>query len=152
MHLGERRKILNYATIPNIAPLPLAASSRGHLLPAAPSATPAASLPSTVGRSPRLLRVASCCYALLYRWYAAAPCPRHRRGQTWRRDCQWSTRRRWRRRCGEAGGLGWRQLAVVEVFMREGAGAEGEVTIGKNRKKIITRRSQFKKMLISMEG
>ena len=43
-------------------------------------------------------------------------------------------------------------LAVVEVFMREGAGAEGEVTIGKNRKKIITRRSQFKKMLISMEN
>ena len=43
-------------------------------------------------------------------------------------------------------------LAVVEVFMREGAGVEGEVTIGKNRKKIITRRSHSKKMLISMEG
>ncbi len=44
-------------------------------------------------------------------------------------------------------------LAVVEVFMREGAGVEGEVTIGKNRKKkIITRRPQFKKMLISMEN
>ena len=138
--------------LPAVAPLRRAASSRGHLLPAAPSATPAASLPSTVGRSPRLLRVASCCYALLYRWYAAAPCPRHRCGQTWQRDCQWSTRKRWRRRCGEAKGLGWCQLAVVEVIMREGAGAEGEVTIGKNRKKIITRRSHSKKMLISMEG
>ena len=72
---------------PAVAPLPRAASSRGHLLSAAPSATPAAYLPSTVGRSPRLLRVASCCYLLLYRWYAAAPCPRHCHGQMWRRDC-----------------------------------------------------------------
>ena len=33
------------------------------------------------------------------------------------------------------GRSGWCHLAVVEVFMREGAGVEGEVTIGKNRKK-----------------
>ena len=32
------------------------------------------------------------------------------------------------------------------------AGAEGDVTIGKNHKKIITWRSHSKKMLISMEG
>ena len=36
--------------------------------------------------------------------------------------------------CGEAGGLGRCHLTVVEVFMREGAEVEGEVTIGMNRK------------------
>ena len=36
--------------------------------------------------------------------------------------------------------------------MREGAGAEGEVKIEKNRKKIITRRSHFKKNANIDEG
>ena len=53
--------------------------------------------------------------------------------------------------CGEAGGLGRCHLIVVEVFMREGAGVEGDVTIGKNRKKNHNPEiSVQKKMLISM--
>ena len=51
-----------------------------------------------------------------------------------------------------AGGLGQCHLAVVDVFMREGAGVEGEVTIGKNHKKNHNPEISVQKMLISMEG